>query len=433
MICKVSLKNVIGAVFAVLTVILIMGLCSQDVFAQGHVTIKYDPGVETGEITYKLYKVGKFGPNGVFEFIEPFNDGTLVPPKSKKSDYDTEDEWREAWLTSANTVSEYIKAEEISPLKTKENVPVATSKAGFSFDGTLENGFYLVTGTSIKIVDGNDPTNVIFRWPRPMYIMVLNDDPEYVLKSGEGKALIIQVMKNWDPSDEDVKELTRPESITIHRLYGEEGKQVDKGDITLPDENGNWFYKWAAEEDEYDPELWTIYEDQTDEKIKKNYEVIPEESFDEDTGTMTVNITNKYARKTLKITKDLKDYISHDDGSTQDFTFEVWGYAGDTLEFHKFASILFGADSGEIEYTYVKNIAKDVDRIVVKEIGFGNYKPEGNAQKEAKPDIDEDGNPIYSVSFTNTIDTDHTYDTGVINKYSITGESQFKFVDKIGE
>ncbi len=420
MICKVSLKNVIGAAFAVLTVLLLMGLCSQEVFAQGRVTVKYDPGVDSGETTYKLYRVGKFGPNGTFAFIEPFADNISEVPNYKKTDPD----WQEKWMTSANVVAEYIKEAEVDPIETK-TVSVADSKAGFSFSSTLNNGFYLVTGTSIKETDGSG--NVTYHWPRPMYIMVLNDDPEYGLKPAQGKATILKVLKQWE-NDEDVKDLSRPDKIILHRSYD----GVDKGDIELP-HDGNWYYIWETEIGEDDPEKWVVTEDIEDEKIKKNYTVLDTDKFDDKTGEWLKTITNTFDRKKLKITKNLPDYISHDDGSTQPFVFEVWGYAGKELEFHKHATILFGAESGESEFTYVENIARTVDRVVVKEVSFGNYKPEGDAEKEAQLDVDDEGNRIFSVSFTNTINTDQTYDTGVINKYSITGDSEFKFNKKIGK
>ncbi len=422
------IRNGIGLMLAVTALLVMLALVPQDAFAAGTVTVKYDPEAETGNTTFSLYKVGRFGENGTFAFIEPFSDNISEVPNYKMKDYDDENEWAEKWMDSANVVSEYIKNEGIKPVEAK-TVSAADSASGFTFDTVLENGFYLITGTSSKAEDGNG--NITYYWPRPMYVMVLNDDPSYVMKPASGLARRLTVVKQW-VGDEDVRELARPGKVTLHRTYD----GMDRGDIVLPviDEQGNeqWFFTWETEQGEEDPEKWAVTEDLNDERIRANYTVIDSDRFTEGAGAWTKTITNTFDRQQLEIKKILKDYISHKDASTQAFLFEVTGYIGGSTAFHKFTAITFGDESGDSDTTLVKNIPRDVDRIVVKEVQSGNYKPEGSAEKEAERAVSEEGRPIWTVSFTNVLDNDDTFDTGVINKYSITGNGVFSFEGKTG-
>jgi hypothetical protein len=408
-----------------MALMVIMFALSQEAFAAGKATIKYSPEAEIGETTFSLYRVGEFGENGTFAFVDPLKDNISEVPNYKLEDFDSEEEWANKWMDSANVVYEYIKQEGVDPIETK-TVSKADAALGFQFDATLENGFYLVSGTSSRVTD-EQTGKVTYYWPKPMYVMILNDEPTYLLKPDSGEAKQLKVIKQW-VGDEDLKDLIRPEKVTLHVMY--DGKQ--KEDIVLP-HDGEWFYTWYPEQDEDDPSKWTITEDLTDEKIAQNYTVIDTDDFSDIDGSMTKTITNTYDRYQLEIEKTMKEYIAHKDGSSQGFVFEVWGYAENKEVFHKYAGITFYDNSGDTETTIVKNIPRNVDKVVVKEVEYGNYKPE-EAEKTAELKTSEDGKTQYwSASFTNNVEEHDTFDTAVINKYSITGDGVFSFDGKIGK
>lgn len=256
-------------------------LFQQNSYAEGthSVTVKFNPdGYTLDETTYKLYKVGTFGENGTFDFIEPYKDAIKEVPNYKEDD----PEWSAKWLESAETVADYIKTEGIEPVD-KNTQGDAGSRAGFQFTG-LENGFYLVTGTSTRL---NESGKVTYYWPRPMYIRILNDDPEYELKPANGTACVLRVFKQW-VKDDKVKDETRPDSITLKVSY--DGNH--KFDIKLP-HKGKWYFEWETEMGEDDPEKWAVSEVQSAE-LKKSYKVQNSGKFVKQSDLYIKTITNTY-------------------------------------------------------------------------------------------------------------------------------------------
>ena len=277
---KTTSRFIIHIIYILMAVITLAVISVSPSYADTHsAVIKYDPeGLTLDETTYSIYKVGTFGKNGTFSFIDPYADDILEVPNYKEDDAD----WSQKWLDSAKTVADYIRQNGIEPLDTG-TYDDEKSRAGFTFDG-LENGFYIVTGTSTKKKD--DKTGkVTYYWPRPMYIRILNDDPEYELKPAQGTAGILRVCKQW-VGDDSEKKKTRPDEITLKVSYdGEERKT-----IILP-HNGKWYYEWETEMGEDDPEKWVVTEVR-EGKVKQYYIVRDSDKFILKDGVMLKTITN---------------------------------------------------------------------------------------------------------------------------------------------
>ena len=424
---KMIIRKSIAWIGAIVTLTVLLILMSEASYAANYpIEITFNESL--GETTYDLYYVGTFGENGKFVFVDDQLQAALGDPPNYKKEPGKEDEWRENWLNAASTAKEYITSLD-SPNKYLVESKRTDAKT-FTFDGTFEEGFYLIVGSSVKTKDP-DTGKITFCWPMPMYIRVLNGKAEYSLKPAYGYANTLSVMKVWD--DEGYKDL-RPESITIHRQYIDGERVKVKEDITLPkivEGEEVWYYEWDPEEDELDPNAWDVTEEITPE-IEYNYAVkITSETVE---GKTQFTVTNTYARQALEITKTMQDYINNRDDSLQDFVFEISGYAkaedveeGKDPIYHHYSGLSFGINSPAEDTAFVGGIPATVTYITVKETYSGNYKPDGDTTVVAKYNEDD---KVWEAEFTNVIrspENPPSYNTGVINKYSITGDGQFSF------
>lgn len=416
---RMVIKRGIAVAVCVLALLTLAMLLTETSFAAGShkVTIKYDQS--QGETTYDLYYMGTFGENGKFVFAnEDLEKALGDPPNYKKEDYEeegkseeeVEKEWTDDWMKAAFAAYEYVTKDGsgIDPVAS-----VTTSDKQFTFPDAVEDGFYLVTGSSVRTVD--EKGKVTYTWPMPMYVRVLNEDVTYSLKPDTGVAQMLRVEKKW-VGDEEVKEKVRSKKITIHIAY--DGQAKEDVDLPIKDAQGNeqWWYQWETEQGEDDPTKWSVTEVDVDE----GYSVDISPKFVPETGFEILTVTNTYEDTELEIVKKMAEYINQ--GSTkQTFVFKVEGFAGELKMFTKYVGATFGINDDE-ETALVKNIPGTISRVVVTETYKGNYKPD----QETKEAVFEDGK--WTCTFTNTKDTDKpTFNTGVINQYSITGDGVFSF------
>ena len=415
------IRKSIAWIGAMITLTVLLVLMSEASYATEYpIEIKFDD--VKGETTYDLYHIGTFGDNGEFAFVDNELADLLGEAPNYKIEPGGREKWEKDWMDAALNA----KMEVANTVPASDNKyfvqSVTTAEKTFTFDGTFEEGFYLIVGSSVKTKDP-DTGDITFCWPMPMYIRVLNGKAAYSLKPEYGYATTLSVMKKWeDEGHEDV----RPESILIDIMHNGELKET----VELPreDDQGNkvWEYSWETEQGEKDPTGWVIKEQRTPE-IKSNYSV-EYSGYTKIPGSFRYTITNTYDRKSLEIVKTMKDYINNRDESLQDFVFEISGYehVGDEEPvFHIYKGLSFGINSPAQDTALIDEIPAYVQHIIVKETYSGNYKPEGDTTVEA---VKEDG--VYKAEFTNIIrnpDNPPSYNTGVINKFSITGDGQFSF------
>lgn len=316
-------------------------------------------------------------------------------------------------MSSAETLSNYVKEDDLVGT-------VKSSDGKFRFTG-VDEGLFLLTGTSNSVTADGKTT---YWWPRPMYVRVLaNDDiVEVEMKPNSENAIHFTVHKSWDKIPDDMTEMVKPDSINVRIYYGATDEEHLKETVTLNDQN-DWMYSWDAEKGETDSSKWFIQEDTTG--MEDTFDVEHTERYDEASMSKVIDIKNVYDRKDLEIVKTMKDYVRQ--GNTkQTFVFQVVCYAGDEQVLTKFVGVTFGENDDE-DKALVSNIPKNVDKIEVTETYSGNYKPDAKT-KEAKLEGTEDGTGKWTVAFENSLDDDTpSFDTGVINKYSITGDGAFSF------
>lgn len=411
----------------IVTAAMVICMAAAEVSFAGTASGTYEPKDQAGypvsieSTTYKLYHVGEYdGP--VLKLLEQYSN-VDAPLNFRKADFGEEDlsdeeavQWREAWMRSADTLADYVQESDL--------VGTFTSSDGkFRFEG-LANGLYLLTGTSTPVEQGN---TTAYWSPRPMYIRILNDDPEYTLKPVVEYTTTFTVRKTWENMTPEA-EMVKPDLVTIRIYYGGTAESDLVETVELNDAN-NWSYTWTSGKGQEDPSMWHVQEVLTDEDLK-NFSVTNSQASNP--ADTIITITNKYDRYSLEIEKTMEDYISHQDDSSQAFVFEVMGYGGQELLLHKFVGLTFDL-SADTAKTIVNNIPRNVDRIIVRETYSGNYTPDSTEKEAVLSVSDSDPKGIWKVSFTNSLpDTPDTYDTGVINKYSITGDGVFSFDKVIG-
>lgn len=378
--------------------------------------------ISVGETTYKIYHVADLDKDhpALFKFLDQYSSvgaGLNFTKKQFGEEGKSDEEavnWREAWMDSAETISNYVRESDLKGT-------YRSSDGKFRFTG-LENGLYLLTGSSSEITDANG--NIVYLWPRPMYVMIRDGNAEVSMKPASETADKYTVYKTWEGIPEDREKLVKPASVSVKIFYGGTDESHLKETVTL-DEGNDWTYSWYAGKDEDDPSRWFVQEVMTDD-MEDDFTVSMIENYSDASSTKVINIKNTYDRKDLEIVKTLSDYISQ--GNTrQGFVFRVTGYTGGKEQFSRFVGITFAEQDNATDKVIMKDISKAVDRIVVEEVYSGNYEPD-KAEKEAVFEGTEDGKGVWKVSFTNSHpDETPTFDTGIINKYSITGDGIFSF------
>ena len=365
--------------------------------------------------TFKTYRVGSFAEGhdeqgkAHLELTGKFKDAQNVKLDIDKDSYDGDEvAWTKAWLASAQTLYNFVKSQDppIDP-----NFTTTSNEQGEFTLTNVENGLYLITGSSKEIKDYPKPNKSSYWYPQPMLVLVWNGDVTIKIKPMIQSLTELRVHKAWE-GDEDVKALSRPESIDVIISY--DGVQYGEP-ITLSDEN-EWNYSWKVIGDKDDPSKWACTEVfEGNDKLRKNYKFTTEPISPNgiNDGVHIVTITNTYDRDELQLTKSINKLIQNANDSTS-FVFELSGYyegdAEDKPSYHKFVGIDFKSDSSGSEMTTVKDIPLGLKKLVVKEKYAGNYTSHPSEKTLTAPT-----NGVYVAEFSNTL-TGKTPGSGIVNK-----------------
>ena len=366
-----------------------------------------------GSTTLHLYRVGSFvdkDGEATIELEDNLKPYTL--PATKKGEDTDETAWTTEWLNFAGTIAMKIDSDEdlAKQLKVKDATTGATDGA-YTFSG-LKSGVYLITGESQTVTLNGKETKW---WPQAMVVQVLQGESKANLKPQSGDFRNFRVYKTWSGGEN-----ARPKSITVHVQY--DGQEIDGSPFTL-DESNNWSATWKSKMNQTDASKWSVTEDMGTAAIDFTAVITTNDSGD----TRTYNITNTYnpppSESELELVKSLPVILKHGDGSkvSTTFTFEIKGYLGDQVVYHRYAGMAFN-DAGE-QTLKITGMPVGMTKVEVTEMTSANYKVAGSATKEA--DFDEEASK-YSVSFENTFDDTHRYSGGVVNRYD-KSDSGYKF------
>lgn len=372
--------------------------------------------------TITLYRVGTIaGTDLVIDSaLEPYMPADLMDGRTLKgwgteAPESAEDQavWTTEWLARAATIDGLIRSnsglaasvgDDPAGLKVGET-SVNLAAGNFSFSG-LEAGLYLLSGTSQKlsVYKGNEGMDA-YVTPAPMLVQVIGNTTVSLKPQISGAVDEITVVKAWSGDSE----AGRPASIKVVLSYD----GVEKATLELNKEN-NWTAKYKTAGD-VDPAKWAVSEG----SVIAGYTVSRTES-EVVSGQKTYTFTNTKPNNppgpseyTLELVKKLPVYVDHGKQVSTTFAFEITGYQGSRVVYHRYAGLNFtGAGT---ESAKVTKIPAGLSRIVVKEMDAAGYKVEGPAEKEATL-----SGTTYKVEFENTYDTVR-YGGGVINKYKVSG------------
>lgn len=202
---------------------------------------------------FSLYRIADYTLNETYTLVEPFAaSSSKLKGLDKLNDLDSE-----GLRTLANTLEEWVEAEDIKPVSTKK-----VEKESVFWEN-LSRGLYLITGTQTrdeKYLYTPSPSMVVLparettgEWNAHPVIKYNKLEKEELKK--EKNLEVIKIWKDSGHKDE------RPSEITIVLLKN--GKQYDS--VKLNKKN-NWRYKWK---DLSADDRWTISE----KKIPDDYQV----------------------------------------------------------------------------------------------------------------------------------------------------------------
>lgn len=372
-------------------------------------------GGSTKDTSFKLYRVGGFGRDAdgkaILVLDKAITDNVptdiTIDVNIEKGDQ-SDEEWQNAWLTSAKQVSTYLP-EDVSAVA---EATVTGNDGKFTFTPTVENGLYLVRCESDPIITYTDDDKGLAWTPQPMLVMVLNGDVKIVTKPiSEPLVKELTVIKAWD---DEGHEALRPKTIKVQLLCN---NQPEGEPVTLEEKDGVLQYTW--DNLERVQAVYSVREVLTDD-IMANYSVIENPKIP-DKDTKIITLTNKYDRYSLKLLKKMPAFIANGDQATTTFVFEVKGYddetAGQGKEVYS-TRVGLQVEQGETEKPIeVPDIPRTVKRITVKEIYFGGYTPNPSDAQTATVTVTEDEGRVYSATFTNTFNVPF-YSGGVINQFT---------------
>ena len=74
------------------------------------------------------------------------------------------------------------------------------------------------------------------------------------------------------------------------------------------------------------------------------------------------------------------------------------------------------------------DVPYDITGLTVEEVWSGNYEPDAKVKNPVKAGKDEDGIPLYTVSYTNSL-TRRIHTKSIVNVYGAASEQNKIFVD----
>ena len=389
----------------------------------GNYKEKVSEELNVSGITFQLFEVGHFnGPKLELNFDLP--EGVEVNLDISKDDYvGHEEDWIKKWLEQAQTVADNI------PTGLTSLSGVTDESGAFIINGTVGNGLYLLVSNdeprTAKDIDGKE-----YVWyPRPMLVMVLNDNVELTVKPLRDPFNKFIVRKIWKDKDhEDV----RPSSIDVEIYYnyetGEENKLIEVVELN---KDNSWTYSWSTKDEKYrklGPGRFTVKEVFKDEE-GNNYltDITTPESGAEDTKIF--EITNIY--KTIKIVKKLPQYLFGSEQITTTFAFKIEGYdKNGNVVYQSLRGASFDSDKEEDVIEIDRIPWGTIDTIKVTELYSGGaYKPTGDATQTASWNEETEA---YEVEFKNKYDIP-VYNGGIVNRFTLSNDGKFTVTNRLGK
>lgn len=392
----------------------------------------YNVGRMPDDLTteFKLYKVGEFVVGDPYvELVKPYSDMDIDLPL--KSDKEQVVPWTKEWLGCALALENNLPKDEELPNGLKPIVFSSDADGHFERKG-LENGLYLLVGSSKEISGYPEEGDNSYFWPQSMLVSILDSNVTLGVKPTFGRASHFKVRKVWQGIPENltnIPNLIQPVTVNIYYLPDGNTKQLRYEKVL--DTSNNWSFSWDPKKTEGDPNKWRVEEVIKDdpatsevneaEEFSKSFVIEYGEKFvpEQDGDREVITITNKYDRGTLEIAKTLNGFVDNG-GESIALTFELSGYKDGERIYHKFVGMQFDANSGDSQTLPVKDIPLGLTRLVVKEVSSSNYTP-NPAEQDATPPVENaDGTKgPYTVSFTNNL-TNQIYNSGIVNKFKLT-------------
>ena len=428
-----------GWIIAVLCAICLIGgfaLATAPVHAAGGtINVTYSDAQGNFDTTLKVYKVGHFENGNDLVWDKAFS-GLDLPDVSEKnfSGDDKMKEWADALRNAGYTLQGALEAE-TDPI-TIQGYPLDCSISKSTGTGSVsvtENGLYLIIGPREAVTAAGVTTGYT---PIPGFVTVFSGrtNPQIAIKSVQDHAKNYQVFKDWDAADKDKprEELLRPDGIQVKIYYREgsagtwtEATDLNDGkDIILNEEN-NWAFNWKSDN--------LNLEWKTEEIMPEDAAAYYQESRSEDIHDNYIRFTHKntFKQYQLKLTKIIDEFVKHNDNVATDIIFRVDGYKGGEVVYSVPAAISF-TTAGSND-TIIDNIPLNLDKIVVTEVYTANYTPKGPTEATVTTPNNQG---VYEVSFDNGWSKTVNYDSGIINKYGLTNQTDlgdgYEILERIG-
>ena len=136
--------------------------------------------------------------------------------------------------------------------------------------------------------------------------------------------------------------------------------------------------------------------------------------------------TNAWDKAKLKLTKTITDYIEGETANAA-FTFRISGKLPDGTTYEDNRNVTYNVASNAAQVITV-DVPYDITNLTVEEVWSGNYEPDAKVKNPVRAGKDEDGIPLYTVSYTNKL-TRRTHTKSIVNKYGAASEQSQIFVD----
>ena len=405
----------------------------------GTITIKYPAAAEAGiQADFRLYKVGHFDGNELI-WDDGIPDIGINVSESEFTDDEGNvdmDAWAAALAEAAKTLADDIEGPD-SKVQVDKIVSGKTNAEGIATATVPANGLYLVVGSRQTVTKDGVTTGIT---PVPGFVTIFQGTAQVEIKATEDKAKQLMVRKFW-PADlsgaeKAREEALRPEGIQVKicsrtsaSAEYEVDQTVNNGDPVTLNKDNDWAYQWTTTDIQKE---W-MCEEIMPEDAQKYYTQTHEETISQDGNTILFNITNTFGSRTLELTKNLDGFVDHGQGGSTTIVFKVEGYIGDEVVYEAKPAIEFNA--ADRKATTVTGIPMNLTKLVVSEVYTANYTKQDpqEAQLTMSPD-GKDG--VYKVTFDNPWDKTVDYDSGIINQYGLSDDSNldkgFEILKRLG-
>lgn len=433
------------AICAVLAALVLAGImCIPDMPAYAAGTINVNvagmDGLDTDfpGFTFNLYEVGAYnGPD--FMLYDKYKDVVNVQIPRYDEAGQEDPKWQEKWLAAAKTLANHIEhpAEGAAPVTPDETFTGIKAGNPIKYQAD-KNALYLLVGQTAQY-------NKMNYTPVPIFVRTLNGEETYTISNTDALVKIVAepvvynhaLAKDWsgEPVGADGKpvESQRPLAVDVGIYYGKQ--LIDT--ITLGGESGKWTYSWKSEEagktykyigekktKTFEPgendNKWYVKEivneneivsDEAKAAIANLHFYEPEYTENTSASAESFMITNKFAARSLELTKEIDGYDIDDQNITFPFLITGTDSSGKVI-YTNHVGVVFVRDGKFVsEPTRIEYIPKEVETITVEEEYSANYSQDGDPQIT----FDSENN-IWKIHVKNKHDG-HGPKSGVVNKY----------------